>query len=269
MQNSIFLDLLGVHILVDCEYPACAQEIKNHFSQFLSTSWRSPDIIIECKLKQAERKLFRAVDAETALDDIHIYLPEGYVKEWLKPSPLLPPYHLAPFKNRFVGLHAAAIDTGKGALIIAADRTHGKTTSAIHLVNFHHCHLLADETTHIYKRSVCVEPFPTAISIFNTQASAKKITPAEDVCKSISKKPTSIRHILFLEKNIQYETCHMTDVTAHECLQLLLKHHVDLGCNKDEAMHTLFHLAKNISASKFNYYHYDDLIKMSASWVNL
>ena len=50
-----------------------------------------------------------------------------------------------------------------------------------------------------------------------------------------------------------------------ETMQLLLSHHVDLGCDKDEAMHTLFSLAKHIPAFKYCYAEYKDLLQFSSA----
>ena len=268
---NIFLNILGVQLMINCLYEECANGITHHFSQFIEQPWRSPDIIIECNLKSAERKLFRAIDIDTALDDINIYLPRiGKIERWEYLSPLLPPYYLEPFRNRFVGLHASAVDvSGKGAIIIAGNRTHGKTTSAIHLVNSSSgCSLLADETVHIHKRSISVEPFPTSLYVCKSEGNnniTKRSVKAENACKLIAKRPISIYHLIFLNKDIKYTESFKEEILPEESIDLLLKHHVDLGCDKNEAMHTLFSLAKHIPATKFSFSKHEDLLAFSLS----
>ncbi len=264
--TDIYLEFLGAVILIRCLHKECAQGIKKHFSAFISENWRSPDVIIKCDLTTAERKLFRAIDIDNALESINMTLSNGKeVTEWPYSSPLIPPYYLPPFKDRFVGLHAAAVQKQEGgALIIAGDRGSGKTTVSLHLTNEHSDILfLTDETVHIHKRSIAIEPFPIAIHrcAFSEDGiqQHKYAVEIHEACNNIAVAPTHIQHILFLDKNSSCGKSTLQKIQPAEIFKCLLEHHVDLGCNKDEALNTLFYIASKIPASKFTYCDYSDL----------
>lgn len=270
----VTLFLLGSFLHIKCKYRECAEEIKRNFVlNVVDKAWSTPDVIIECDWKQASRYLFRTRpnDEPRVLKGVKIISKgEANFQEWVYYDPPLPPYSIYPFKERFVGLHGAAVKTLKGnGLLILGERGSGKTTTSLELSNKYGYNLLTDETIFIHKRSNIVEPFLRQIKQRQEKNDEMNhvIMPANEACKNVEMNPIVASQGIFLEHRQNLHKSYFRHISKSEALKYLLKHHIDLGCNMDEAMFTLAYLAHNLSFSIFYYSTYEELLQLSPKIV--
>ncbi|MDF2577355.1 MAG: hypothetical protein K0S74_839 [Chlamydiales bacterium] len=258
--------MLGAHILFRGLHRRCVDEVSDFFSPFVIEPWCMPDIIIECDWPEIGRYLFRARPAEDKgpLNGVWVHTHQNLSsEEWNMTDPPFPPFKLAPLSNRFIGLHAAAVQMPDGdCLVIAGHQKAGKTTTALSLVNKYGGSLLTDEVVLIHRRTTIVEPFLRAVYVWNTavQNSEKILTPANIACQKVSLLPCRMTKLIFLAPNIETTPEQtLTPMQPSDIFQELIQHHLDWGSTKDEAFVTLFQLAKNINAFKFSYQGYEIL----------
>lgn len=272
----VMLFLLGGFILIRCKYKECAEEIKRNFVlNVVEKAWSTPDVMITCDWKHAGRYLFRSRPRSEPdiLEGVKI-LSKGKAsfQPWSFYDPPIPPYSISPFKERFIGLHGAAVKTPKGnGLLILGKRGSGKTTTSLELSNRYGCHLLTDETILIHKRSNIVEPFLRQIKQRQSENDEIKpvIKPANEACKNVAMSPMLATQAIFLERKQNLFKSYMRNISKAEALKFLLKHHIDLGCNLDEAMFTLAYLANTMRFSIFYYSTHDELLQLSSKVIAL
>ena len=263
--------LLGCYILVRCKYQSCLKGITDYFSNSVCEPWCTPDVIIDCDWQEPDRYLFRSRPEKDGipLKGVRVHTPKNIANEdWSFSSPPMPPFIVEPFRNRFVGLHGASVKVSDNkCLIIIGHQGSGKTTSSVELVNNYGCQLLTDETVLIHKRTRLVEPFPRAIGIKSSKNSNKVALPASTVCSQISSIPALATHIIFLEPNSGNQSNDFSLIKPSETLKKFLYHHLDVGCNPEDATVTLFHLAREIVAASFRYNSYEDLKNSVSTFI--
>jgi len=265
------LSLLGSYILVRCRHKACLEGITEYFSTALCETWCTADIVIDCQWEKAERYLFRARPVEDPIEHlagvrVHMF-GRLALEDWPYKEPPLPPFLLEPFVNRFVGLHAAAVEApnGKG-LVVVGNQGSGKTTISVDITNNYGCHILTDETTFIHRRTRFVEPFVGPIGL-RDKNSSKRIVPASKVCQRIAMKPVSITHLVFLEA-ADIQRGELLPIDANTTFRFLLKHHLNVGCTIDEAVVTLLQLSRSVSSALFRYGAYKDLLDAGVPFMD-
>jgi hypothetical protein len=246
-QQTFFL--LGCYILVRCKHFSCLEGIRSYFSSSLCEPWRTPDVIIDCDWQEIDRYFFRSRPIEDGipLKGVRVHTQKNVMSEdWSFSSPPMPPFALEPFRNRFVGLHGAAIqlDDNK-CLILVGKQGSGKTTSSVELVNKYGYRLLTDETVLVHRRTRLVEPFPRAMGIKDSITTEKLALPAKQVCKKIANTPVLATHIIFLEPDSKNSKNDFSLITPATTFVNFLPHHLDVGCNPDEAIATLSALQEN------------------------
>lgn len=253
--HSLSLELLGACLLVRCRHAVCLDGIRRQFSAAVGTVFSTPDVIVDCEWEQADRHLFRARPSSSAgqpLLGVAIMLPGSErSRPWRFASPPLPPLAVPPFRDRFVGLHAAAVVLPEGgAVVLAGERGTGKSTAALSLVNEFGCSLLTDETVFIHRRTILVEPFAQAIGVW--QAGKKVTVAAVDVCERIVDVSAPIIGVMVLDRQADTKPG-LRPISPAGALRELLRHHLDVGATADEAMVTLVRLAQSVPALRFHW----------------
>lgn len=270
----IRLHILGCYIDIYCSYKECLNEIKSYFSP--SVSYKNdctPDIIITCDWKNASKYLFRSrpVNKSKILKGIKYLSPlENEFKIWNSYLPPIPPFPIYPIKNRFVGLHASAIETNNEAILFVGEKGAGKSTTSVNIVQSNsNFSLITDETVLIHRRTNVITPFPRAVHIWekNGNSLSKKAIPADEACPKIRKSSTSISQIFFLIPEINnLSKQKVSRLTPNEAITNLMQHHLDTGTDFHESFSTLIALAKSIPCKKFVYNSYTELTSL-ASYV--
>jgi len=266
----IRLFLLGGMIEVQCRFKQCAEEIRNYFvTAVCDDRWLSPDVIVKCDTPEAGRYLFRTRPKECAglpLEGIAVLTSgDAEPQPWMYVDPPLPPFRISPFRDRFVGLHAGAVETSSGhGLLIIGSSGSGKTTTTLELVRNHRCGLLTDETVFIHRRSRLIEPFPRIILARERDEQgkiAKIAIPATEACERICDQPVVAQHAIFLEPT-SVGIPVMRTISPAEMFRKLIPHHLDVGCTSDEAIVTLTLLAQSVAGTVLSYSSYHDLVKI-------
>lgn len=254
----LVLDLLGAILLIRCRHAACWNGIRRHFAPHCRESLRrTPDIVVECDMPEADRYLFRARPPEEygqPLVGVRVRpfgAPES--REWTSLYPPIPPFALPPIRNRFIGLHAAAVDLGANStVLLVGDRGTGKTTLATRLVNDLGGSLLTDEVVCLHTRSLLVAPFAMAMGVVHTTAEggrSKIPTPANVVVCRVADRPAPATHCVFLTCRIG-SAGRLTLLDRDQAFQRILPHHVDIGAEMDEALVTLADLTSATTSAE-------------------
>lgn len=269
LPHQTTIQVLGVEILVRCRHRDCLLGIERYFQPHVCPGKRSPDIIVDCELAQADRYLFRARPSEQqgeALAGVHVHLVGSPTDvPWSRLSPPLPPFEEVPLAGRFVGLHAAAVQscTGYGVLV-AGERGAGKTTISRALSQHTGWAFLTDEVACLHRRSILVEPFAIAMGIRDpSQDSSKVPTPASQVVPTIGSMPVPVRHLVLLsrESDLREEGApRLHPISPEDAFRELLTHHLDLGTSMSECMVTLLTLCEQVKAYRLTTSTYDHLL---------
>jgi hypothetical protein len=257
------LRLLTCNLLIRCKFSKCLNGIKEMFSAYVVGDDQSPDYIIDCDWKNCRTELFvfRPSEHMPPMKGLRVHVFGSIANnDWSYTQAPLPPLPVGPLKNQFVGLHSGVVKSpsGKGLLIVGLSGS-GKTSSCIELTAKYRCSLLSDEFAFIHKRTALVESFaiPLGIAI---PGSAKKYYPAESLVTNICHDPVLITHVVFLERCSEAKLS-FEKIDAYTSLKYFLSHHQDFECNVDEAIVTLMTLAKKISAVRFKYSKYEELME--------
>jgi hypothetical protein len=260
---QVHMHVLNCNLLVRCKFSTCLDRIKQVFSFYIVEGDRSPDYIIDCDWKDCEDELFvfRSSDYLPPMKGVRVH-PFGSISnnDWGYPQAPLPPLSIGPLNDQFVGLHSAVVKTpgGKGLLIIGESGS-GKTSTALELATNYQCSLLSDEFAFIHKRTALVESFAIPIGIIKP-GSEKIYYQAETLVTNLCRDAILITHAVLLERRNDAEVS-FERIDAYGTLKLFLNNHQDFQCNIDECILTLMGLAGKISAAKFNYSKYEELIQ--------
>ena len=266
LSHHVFLQMLGCTFLVRCAHAACRDGIKEHFSCHVVEPWCAPDVVVDCNWQQSSRYLFRArpdAQAGTRLQGVRVHVRgSATADDWSSLDPPLPPFNSDPIRDRFVGLHAAAVVTPnrKGAILLIGDRGAGKSTLSVLLTNEFDCSLLTDETVCIHRRTRVIEPLVIPIGFRNPlgDSQGKTLVQAELACREIATDPVAASHIIFLQPDGS-EGCTITPITSAAAFRKSLDHQLDLGCRMDECLLTLAALARTTPAATLRYGSYQAL----------
>lgn len=270
LPHATSFALLGGHVLVRTRHADCMAGIEAQFSAARIEPWTTPDHIVECTWREAGRYLFRSRPSPPGgvgpLAGVRVlaFNPDGplagggdaTVPEWPFADPPLPAFRLPPFRDRFVGLHAAAVVLPAGGVVIVGARGAGKSTTAIELVNSYGGMLLTDETVFLHRRTAIVEPFACCVGTWE-HGRLKHRLPAVEVCARVAVRPTTIDTVLVLRQEGNGVAVQPLD--AGDAFQAMLNHHVDVGSDPDEAMTTLAMLARQIPVATVHWGSYADL----------
>lgn len=259
------IKILGGIIEVRCKYYECLEGIEAFFSASITDAFITPDIIIYCNWKKADRYLFRTRPKE----DGDEFLPGVFYQKsgsteilpWDSYDPPLPPFIKKPFINSFVGLHAGAIKGDKNnAILFIGSRGSGKTTSTLELVNnFEQYELLTDETVFIRKRSLLVEPFPRLVlprAIADGEIKKYSLR-ADQAYKRVAKQPAIVTHGFFLKKDIGGPF--ISKISSIDAYRNIVEHYKYAGTGLKESMITLSLVAQEAEFSVISYKNYEDL----------
>lgn len=273
---TVTLALLGGLIHVRCKYQKCAQQIAEFFPTMASEMWYTPDALIECDWEEIDRYLFRSrpADHQEPLKGVRVYTQHCILEsDWPYTDPPIPPFMIPPFKDRFVGLHGAAVvfpdKYGAGLLILGVQKS-GKSTLTLELVNNQKGQLLTDETIFIHRRTQLVEPFPRPLKIWEYEQDilTPKVVPANQACHHIARNAVLVTHVLFLEPQSSGIQTSFTQISPSDTLPLFLKHHLNTGCCADEAMVTLFQLAQKLSSAVCRYNSHEERMSLVPQIMN-
>lgn len=258
--------LLGCYLLVKCSYESCLNDIKEYFANAECDFFCSPDVIVECSWQHAGRYLFRSRPENEPLRLVGVrVLQKGKInsKEWkYRQYPPLPPLAIAPFKNRFIGLHGAAISySEEKCFLLIGERGSGKSTLSRTLVNEQKYSLMTDETVYLHCRTKLVEPFIIATGIHEEtpEGLTKKQVPAKLVYNSLKNKPSLATHIILLASSTTNNKINLTHLRQEETFKLLLQNHLDVGSSEDESLFSLMKLAKEVPSTILRYSSYKQL----------
>lgn len=264
---SFTLGLLGGTILIRCKHHHCAEEIARFYASVTIDAWCTPDVIVDCDWSELGPYLFRArpEDKPGPLKGVRVHVPgQLYPTEWEFSHPPVPPFAIDPFRQRFLGIHAAAVTTVEGrALLVVGGKSSGKTTVALGMVDQYGCQLLTDETVCIHRRTALVEPFPRPMGVIrrDEEKLEKVPTPAHEACRSIAREPAQATHIICLEKLPGTATSSFDELSPAQAFRALTRHQLNTGCCADEAMVTLAQLARRLPTAVFRYCSYNELTR--------
>ncbi|MDQ3802531.1 MAG: hypothetical protein M3416_01555 [Acidobacteriota bacterium] len=266
------LSLLGAHILVRCRHKSCLDGIALHFSPHITEKNCTPDVTVDCDWEEAGRYLFRTRPGEKTgvpLDGVKVH-HQGNLSEtdWIPLSPPLPPFDLPPFRDRFVGLHAAAVKSpgGRGALLIG-ERGSGKSTLAMKLASERGCEFLTDEVVCIHRRTLIVEPFAIAVGLKRDPAdpgTGKLLVAADKLVPAVARAPAQVSYTIFLSPRAGGTPPGppvLERVAPHVVFRNLLAHHLDVGSSMDESLVTLLNMAENTAGAQLSYQTFEDLLR--------
>lgn len=265
------LSLLGADILVRCKHKSCLDGIALHFSPHVTRGRGTPDVIVDCEWEESGRYLFRTrpdEQAGTPLEGVKVHGPGGVSEtDWEPLSPPLPPFDLPPFKDRFVGLHAAAVKSPQGGgLLLIGERGSGKSTMSVRLANKHGFEFLTDEVVCIHRRTLVVEPFAIAVGLKRDPSDAgagKRLVAADEMVPTVARAPALVSHTLFLSprpRGVEDAPPALERVAPHVVFRNLLAHHLDVGSSMDESLVTLINLAENTVGAQLNYQTFEELL---------
>ncbi|MFQ5617995.1 MAG: hypothetical protein ACE5FR_03400 [Rhodospirillales bacterium] len=269
------LDLLDTTILVRCRHAACREGIRAHFGPHCRDElWRTPDFVVECDLPEADHDLFRVrppEESDRPLEGIRVRcFGAAAVEDWTFAYPPLPPFSLAPLKDRFVGLHAACVRTAEGAgILLLGDAGSGKTTLSTRLVNEFGGSLLTDELVCLYRRSCLVAPFAIAMGVVREAEDgrlAKVRVAADTVVDAVADGPVSVTHCVFLSRKPGSPPT-VEPIRPGAVLRGFVTHHFDIGTESEETLVTLAGLAMRTSCAELTYGTYADLQRSAESIV--
>lgn len=260
-MNDVFVRALGTDILVRCSSTECANDIRRFFGPLAEPPWRSPDLVIECSWKRADRYLFRArpADAEPTLAGISVTCADG-THTWKSHHPPILPMSCPPLAGRFLGLHAAAVQAPaprRGVLLAAGVRGTGKTTLALKLVNEHGWSLLTDETAFVHVRTQLVEPFPRPVGYRSTREEPKRFDPADVACRSIARSAGLIDVVVVLVLGSGSPT--LARLSEGDAMRHLLDHRVEVSGDVSEGVTTLAQLVRAAPVYRLTFEEYRDL----------
>jgi hypothetical protein len=262
--------VLGGHVLVRARHARCLAGIEDHLSAARIEPWTTPDQIVECTWPEAGRYLFRSRSSRPGgvepLAGVRVFahgqveparaVEAGEAGEWPFTDPPLPAFRLSPFRDRFVGLHAAAVALPAGGVLVAGARGAGKSTVALDLVNHLGGALLTDETVFLHRRTAIVEPYACPVGIWE-DGRLKRRAPATLACRRVATAPAAIGALVLLRR--VPGPAGVKSLGAAEAFQGMLSHHVDVGSSPDEAMITLAMLARQVPAATATWCSYPDL----------
>jgi hypothetical protein len=264
------LSLLGVRVDVRCVYKRCADSISSFYSaSVVPTLDASPEVIVWCDWKDADRQLFRSRPTESdgvPIEGVAVQTLRSGRKPWNSSLPPIPALASWPFKDRFVALHAAAVRTVRGdGIIIAGDRGSGKSTTALALSNLLGAELLGDETAFIHCRTTIVEPFPHAVGVW--RQGRKVQVPITELCTRIGHQPVPISQIVFLQHDDDCDG-QLRRLTHSDSLRELLPHHRDAGASMGDSMQTLLGLAARVESWLVRYSRREELTDLVGGLVS-
>lgn len=269
---DVYLDILGCSIKIQCKHDSCAKEIVKYLEPLVTeASSFTPDVIIVCEWTEATRHLFRSreIKGPQVLEGIQ-FLSPGFddFQSWVSPLPPIPPFPLYPIRNRFVGLHASAVEKDNYATVFIGDKGAGKSTISVHMMHGKKGYsFITDETALVHIRTNIIEPFPRAIHTWKDKGNGlEKITEsASTLVGKIRRSPAFISRIIFLEpcRNTQVNIKKgLYRLSAIESAQKLMLHHLDTGTDFHESITTLMKLSHTIPAEKYTYETYDELLDL-------
>jgi hypothetical protein len=273
--HQLTLSLLGSQILTRCKHEECSRGIAAHFSSAVSEPWTTPDIIVDCTWKTAERYLFRARESERTgpLSGVRVHTLDALAKlDWPFLSPPIPPLVVEPLRNRFIALHGAAIRAPDGrCFLVLGDRESGKTTTALELVNNQGWTLLTDETVFIHRRARLVEPFAPSLGVWDDEGGTrcKKAVPAMQACLSVAREPALATHVICLERVPSTGNPELRRLAAADAFGALLRHQLDAGSSWEESIISLAHLARTLPVTALHHGGYADLRAVIPEMLNI
>jgi hypothetical protein len=182
--------------------------------------------------------------------------PDG--SDWQSVDPPFPPVDLAPFRDRFVRLHAGAVADEQGrALVILGESGYGKSTLCFRLTADHGYSLLTDEDAFVHRRSRLIEPFPVGYAPWKTHVDVPAIQP------TIADSAATIERILVLRPPGRAAE-KPSKIGSKECLWALLEGQRPSGTPHPEVIATLTALARSVPAAEMSGGRYRNLINAAA-----
>jgi hypothetical protein len=266
------LSLLGAHILVRCKHKTCLDGIALHFSPHITQKDRTPDVIVDCDWEESGRYLFRSRPSEKTgvpLEGVRVHHQGNFSEtDWTPVSPPLPPFDLPPFRDRFVGLHAAAVKSprGRGVLLIG-ERGSGKSTLSVKLANERGFEFLTDEVVCIHRRTLIVEPFGMAVGLKRDPSDpgmGKLLVAADKLVPKVARAPVQVSHTIFLSPYAhggESRPAALEKVAPNAVFRNLLAHHLDVGSSMDESLVTLLNIAENTIGAQLKYQTFEELFR--------
>lgn len=253
---EVQLALLGGKVLARFAHARCRDDVARYFSCSTDDTDSSPDVIVECDWKEADRYLFRARPEEfagTPLGGVRVRARgEAAAVRWLSRHPPLPPLSMAPFKDRFLALHAAVVRDPDGrGIALLGDRNTGKSTCALDLCRRSGYEFLGDETAFVHLRTTVAEPFPQGVGI-RTDRGHKTTVPAAELFPRVGRTPTVLNRLVLLAPT--HGTANRTErLSPADTLRALLPHQRDASAPLDDAVVTLDRLARETTAIQLSY----------------
>ncbi|SFB04564.1 hypothetical protein SAMN05216266_1048 [Amycolatopsis marina] len=278
LPHRLTIRMLGAHVLVRCQFADCRDGIAEYFSSAVEEQpWRTPDVVVDCTWRTADRYLFRArpddhPDPVLAGVWVHAYQQLAGT-EWPSRDAPLPPMSVPPFRDRFVGLHAGTVRTPEGAgLCVVGDKGAGKTTTTVDLVNDHGCALLTDEATFVHRRTRIAEPFPRAVGVadrYDRGRPVKRHRPADQVCRAVAEQPVLLSRLVFLLPAPDIAGVRVEAVSPSDAFCLMLPHQFAVGVSAHEGLVTLLELARSVDAVVVRYSGYEALRTVAGTLVGM
>lgn len=258
------LSILGGAIQVCCKYKECQKGVKNYFSESIIEEEVNIDIVIYCDLEKADKYLFRT-NPNGPIKGVYYETENNTIRKWDDCNPPIPPFVKSPFKNRFTGLHAGAVNINNKTILFVGEKESGKTTITTHLSNNFGAQFITDETTFILNRTKAVEPYPRLIlpRIHKNGEVRKVQLSVSDGVKNVLKDASIIDKIYFLNK-LTYETkAYVKKTPKTEAIKLLFENYLYAGSHFGEITSTLVEITKDIPIYQYNYSQYNDLLEFA------
>ncbi len=261
-STVVSLLLLGVRVDVRCAQRACADRIAAFYSACVVPPMSaSPEVVVWCDWDDPGRYLFRSRpdDQEgVPLDGVEVQTLRSPRQPWTSTLPPIPALASWPFKDRFAALHAASVRTTAGeGVMIAGERSAGKSTSALLLSKRLGAEVLADETSLLHCRTTMVEPFPHAVGVWRD--GRKVQVPITEVCDRIGRHAVSINRIVFLRRHDEAGPGTVRRISRADALRQLLPHHRDAGASIGDTMQTVLNLAARADSWAIEYSAHEEL----------
>lgn len=253
--HRLELSLASASVLVTCRYETCRDETADYFSVDVRPEAEEDthkglalDAIVGVERPHTSRELFRArSDGPTgpALEGVKVfYTGSKQDGAWTSALPPIPPFAVPAYRDRLVGLHAAALSRqGSGVVVIAGRRGAGKSSIALELAS-RGWTFFTDETCLIERRTRMAHPFPQAIGA--RSGKGKEPVRASRLVPSIASAPRAVSALVFLHPVERAREPTLRQLPRPSTrFGLLMQHHLDAGCELREGVVTLADMANS------------------------
>lgn len=251
-RDVLHLRALGCEVTMRFRYAACWAQAAGLFDPLLTEPWRSPDVIIECDWPRMRRVFIRSrTTGERELDGVRIFSeehPNG--APWASLDPPFPPVQLAPFRDRFVRLHAAGVVSPQGTgLAVLGESGHGKSTVSFHLVREHGYTLLSDEDLFLHRRSFLAEPFAVGAAALWRELRHAGASGHAAWTGVVAQHPVAIQQVIVLNPE-HPEGTSPARISPEDCFRALLAARRRSGSGDTEDIATVALIARSLPAAQ-------------------